>query len=117
MCFSKSEQNAIEYVVKEMLSHGSGSIVEKATAHSLLSKVGYNLNSTHCKKIVFQEAINVIKPMSLEKKKAVLAILANIMVADGHIKVEKQQWLNTVSIYCKIPSINWDEVWQIIDSL
>lgn len=42
MLFSKSEQNAIAYVVEKMLYYGSGSMVETATAHSLLYKVGYD---------------------------------------------------------------------------
>lgn len=100
-----------------MLHYGSGSVVERATAHSLLFKVGYNPVLERHPDMIFQDVIDTVKPMPLEKKKAVLAILANIMVADGNIKKEKQQWLNTVSAYCSCPDISWDETWKIIDSL
>ncbi len=117
MFFSKSEQNAIAYVVEKMLYYGSGSMVETATAHSLLYKVGYDPLCDSLPDMIFQDAINVIKPMPLEKKKAVLAIFANIMVADGETKKEKSQWLNTVTHYCAAPTMTWDETWEIIDSL
>lgn len=117
MIFTKNEQYAIAYVVETMLHYGSGSVVERATAHSLLFKVGYNPVSERHPDMIFQDVIDTVKPMPLEKKKAVLAILANIMVADGNIKKEKQQWLNTVSAYCSCPDISWDETWKIIDSL
>ena len=117
MVFSKLEQNAIAYVVEEMLSYGSGSSIEKNTAHSLLNKVGYDPNSSNHSKMIFQDAINIIKPLSLEKKKAILAILANIMVADGNVKLEKSQWLNTITMYCDVPMMSWDEAWRVIDSL
>ena len=58
-------------------------MVETATAHSLLYKVGYDPLCDSLPDMIFQDAINAIKPMPLEKKKAVLTILANIMVADG----------------------------------
>lgn len=117
MELTKKEQYAVAYVVEEMLTYGSGSFIEVATAESLLDKIGFDRSSEKCPSMIFQDAINQIKPMPIEKKKSIVAILANIMVADGSIKLEKQKWLNTVTYYCNMPTMNWDEAWKTIDLL
>lgn len=117
MKFTTTEQNAIAYIVNETIANGSGSFMEKLTADELLLKVGYDPETRKLPPMIFQDAINAIKPMPIEKKKTVLAIVANLMVVDGEIHIGKQQWLNTISTFCAIPAMNWDETWNLIDAL
>lgn len=119
MLFTQSEKNAIAYVIEKMLYLGTGSIVEKATAHSYLYKIGYDpLNDKKTQGMIFEDAKKTIIPMSSEKKRLLFAILANIMVADrGEIHREKHKWLTTISLNCKVPFImSWDYIWEILES-